>query len=156
MMLLGEPQISRKNPTISSWSISQHIHHSLLVAAGIFEILGEMIEEGDKPAKPTPKGTSLLAYPVLVFGYIPRGKGRSPAQFLAPEGVKADEIVQLNAAVVGMLEDLEVNGDRLTTVPGKRAHPVLGALSASEWLRFLVIHNGHHMKIIRQLEPQGR
>jgi hypothetical protein len=42
--------------------------------------------------------------------------------------------------------------DELDTVPRRFPHLYLGPLSATEWIRFMVLHTRHHLDSIRRIE----
>lgn len=129
---------------VSDWSVGRHLEHLLLSDRGILDWLAPIARgEGSSGGGggPTPVG-----WLVLVTGWIPRGRGSAPGMTV-PEGRERSEVAAGLRAVLesarGLADDLE----RLDEATGRMPHPVLGAFTAGQWLRFARIHHEHHEKI---------
>jgi hypothetical protein len=123
----------------SSWCVAAHLDHTLKVTNSTLQILL-------KPELPVlPKGINLIGRLVLITGWIPRGRGRSPERLRGAQ-VPAEEL----EAQLALLDELIV---RVAAEPSRNAspvfrHPFFGGLTFAESLTFLTVHTDHHLKII--------
>jgi hypothetical protein len=125
----------------SAWSIGEQLDHSLKVAsASIFVLL--------KPDLPTlSRGINLAGRMVLLTGWIPRGRGKSPEKLLGTPATSEE--------LTTRLAELDTLIDRATAsaTAGRDAapifrHPLFGGLSFAQTLDFIAIHTHHHLKIV--------
>ncbi|WP_299245058.1 DUF1569 domain-containing protein [uncultured Aquimarina sp.] len=128
------------NTNVSKVPIAWHLDHSLKVINRIHDVL--------KSSDPTvyEKRFSLARSFSYTFGYIPRGRGKSPASVLPPEDIKTEDILsQLEIARenIADLSNLDPNVNFI--------HPVFGQLNKKQAKRFLKIHTKHHLKIIQDI-----
>ncbi len=133
---------------ISAWSIAEHLDHLALANRAITQGIEGMLAAPDQDEG---GDLNLIGRTVLLTGWIPRGKGQAP-DFTRPRGaLPADlrvELAEIQADVAGL-------EGRLSTVAaarGRRAHPAFGGLRPLQWLRFVGIHNRHHLKIMRDIQ----
>jgi hypothetical protein len=124
----------------SSWSVAEHFDHTIKVAHSVLSELAH-------PRRPPPsRPLNLIGKVILVIGWIPRGRGRSPEK-LRGGAVTMDELRERLTALEAVIE--EVAGK---TVPRSRVplipHPYFGGLTYAQALRFVAIHNHHHLKIV--------
>lgn len=101
--------------------------------------------ERSKGAKPT-TGFSIERTVVLRFGYIPRGRSRSP-EFTKPKA---------SVPVEDLLALLDKSAREIARVPSfDRAawfhHPLLGPMDRDQALRFVQVHHRHHLKIVADI-----
>lgn len=136
--IAASAQLERTAPAVSAWGTSQHIDHCLKVTTG-------MLRRVVRP-KPEKGRINIVGRLVLLVGWIPRGRGKAPERVLGAQASREE--------VDRMLDDLEqvvatitpeAFTDRRTAVI---RHPYFGGLTAEQALRFTVIHNRHHLKII--------
>jgi hypothetical protein len=125
----------------SGWSISEHVDHCVRVMRVALERIHE--------PKPTSRPKSLVGHVILAIGWIPRGRGKAP-ELVRGTRRSSEEISSEINELRRLAGDLppHVLSDRKTRV---MKHPYFGGLTASETLRFLAIHNRHHLKIIRDI-----
>ena len=138
-------QIAKANQTISNWNISQHIDHIILVNNKISEVIcsGTLDESSILPTK-------FLVYVVLATKFIPRGKGKSPEQFISSMPVDKKIINKLDEHLLELKKQSDLI-DSSIKKPGKFNHPVFGGLTRGQWLKFMHIHSLHHFKIITDI-----
>ena len=139
---LDSDHVDCASVSVSEWCASEHIEHMAKVTAAIL----------DRIATGKPMDGSTISWSgrlVLLLGWIPRGKAKAPKE-VRPVRVSVDEIRttidQLQPRLATL--DAALFGDRVT--PRVR-HPYFGALTAVEGLRFIVVHNQHHLKIVRDI-----
>ncbi len=137
-----EERLQRVTPALSGWSVSSHLDHTLKVTALIANsIAGAQEIEGP--------GNSWLGKAVLFFGYIPRGKAKSPAAVVGSQCSHA-ELRALLVSTAAQLEGLAGSPILAKSVRLVR-HPRFGVLTPAEGLRFAAVHTHHHLKIAREI-----
>lgn len=139
---LPEAQLYGVDVSVSGWSPAEHLDHLLKVCNAI---LGRVREE-NPPAEP--RAISLLGRVILACGWIPRGRAKAPARVF---GARAS-VAELEAALAKL--EANVNGIAPPMVALQRPivpHPVFGGLTPSQALRFIVIHNAHHFRIVDEI-----
>lgn len=121
----------------SAWSVGTHIEHCALAMSGVCQSL----KESGRPAPAS--GWSLLRCIVLTTGIIPRGRGKAPAQTVPGEHASAEKLSEmLDQAEAQLRETLKLDKNCWFK------HHVFGVLKRDAAIRFLAIHNRHHLKII--------
>ena len=123
------------NLDVSGWSVAQHLDH-LLKAAGR---ICTQINLKDKKAT---KRKNLLGYVILSIGIIP--KGRKSPRAVEGQPTSTEELFKSLQNVKSLFEKIDFSNLQLTSFD----HHVFGGLNGKDWLRFMQIHNGHHLKII--------
>lgn len=146
--LLPEAQLFAVAPRISGWSPAEHLDHTLKVSQSIVHRIG------DAQAEASPRGISMEGRAVLMIGWIPRGVGRAPerlrgaratAEELEARIVRYEKVLAAVNAPSGMAA-------RARIVP----HPRFGGLTPAEGLRFAVVHNRHHLRIVGEVLRMSR
>lgn len=128
-------------PSVSQKGIYWHVDHCLRILEGI----PEMMRQSDK--KDYQPKSSLMKFVVMTFGWIPRGKGKSPKNVLPDEE-------KLDAQSIDRRSDQAfhqvVSIHKLPEWSYMR-HPLFGSLNKDEAIKFLGIHTRHHLKIMRDI-----
>lgn len=130
-------QINKENLQISKASVGWHLEHSLLILNGSLKGLTMT-----NPDNYNPK-FSIKKFIFLNFGLIPRGKIKSPKQFIPLETPTKESLEKLLNLAKERLEAIK-------NLPAKAyiTHPFLGDLDRKTTLRFLGLHTNHHLKIV--------
>lgn len=151
---------ARADP-VSAWSVGQHLEHLLLSDRRILgwvesvaeaggsvreaEEAGGSVREADEAGAPSCRG-----WLVLVTGFIPRGKGQAP-EATRPSGMAREAVErglwEMTARAVRLGSSLEA----IAVSSARLRHPVLGAFTGAQWLRFAGVHHAHHEKIVRDI-----
>jgi hypothetical protein len=128
--------------SVSAWSAAEHIDHSLKVASAFTTRIA-----GQKALHDL-KGINLAGRIVLFAGWIPRGRGKAPEPM---HGVRV-EASSLAAAIDALKEQIAAIEPSLFEKPTLIAkHPYFGGLTAAQALRFVGVHNQHHLRIARDV-----
>lgn len=147
LAMLPEPQLFAAS-TISGWTPAEHLDHLMRVAASI----AELIMATD--AAPLSRGINVVGRLILSVGRIPRGRAAAPERFRAERTDGAallDALGRLEASVARIAAD-GVARRRVPTVK----HPRFGGLTPPQALRFMAVHNDHHLRIIDDILGKGR
>jgi len=131
------PKIHVTNEKVSKASVGWHLEHSLLILNGSLKGLTMT-----NPDNYNPK-SSIKKFVFLNFGLIPRGKIKSPKQFIPLETPTKESVEKF----------LNLAKERLEAVKNLSAksyitHPFLGDLDKKATLIFLRLHTNHHLKIV--------
>lgn len=132
-------------PAISSWSVGEHIHHCCLSMIGI----SKSLRKSSSPAPRTKLTVARTA--VLTFGFIPRGRAQSPSFVVPKPAMPQSELramLDQSAELLAMAHGLE----RSTWF----THPFLGVMNRDQALKFVLVHNSHHLKIVSDILKQRR
>lgn len=134
------PVMNQLNVKISTVDVAWHIDHSLKVINRIYDVL----------TKSDPRDYnyqfSLGRLVIFSWGDFPRGVAKSPKVVLPPSVVlKEDLITQLEMA--------RKNISNIDDLPAKAhfEHFSFKMLDRNRTKRFLTVHTGHHVKIIRDI-----
>ena len=132
------------------WSISEILEHLYLTYTGTIKGFGRVIEAG-KPLAAVPTWKQRMhALVVVGFGYLPSGR-EAPA-VARPRGLPSEQVLSEVGSKISEMDEIMA---RCAANFGSRAkildHPILGALSISQWRKFHLIHGRHHVKQIQRL-----
>ncbi len=126
--------------SVSDVNVGWHICHTLMACIGIIKAL----------EKSNPKDYKFDFVPlrILVFtlGKIPRGKGKAPKP-AQPKPTFTKENIEEN------LKNCHTVLSNIDAIPDEHffKHHVFGNLKKAKTLKFITIHNEHHLKIIRDI-----
>ncbi len=127
-------------PTVSAWSIGMHVHHCCLAMTRISQSL-------IASTPPPPRSRfSLRTSLVLLTGRIPRGRGRSPDDVMPRYDISPAELLTL----LDQSERILAEVNHLDPWTWFR-HFAFGVLNRDKTLRFMCIHNQHHLRIISDI-----
>lgn len=134
-------EFKKINRTISTWSIAEQVDHILKVNNSVLNSIEK--ETSSKVKKPlTFKGKI-----VLLFGYIPRRKVKAP-EHVVPEKKMTEQILTELEQTIKRLQDVSAKDLEKTILIN---HPFIGGMSPKQWIRFLYVHQDHHLKIVRDI-----
>lgn len=143
----GDECRTRRDP--AKWSVVEIVEHLTRSYSGTAKGFERCLEKGAPLATVTTLKQSLQQFALLNLGYFP--EGRQAPKFIIPTGE-----LDLAAVLDAVRRDLARLDDsagkaRQALGSGKMLdHPILGALTVEQWLRFHVVHTEHHAKQIRE------
>jgi hypothetical protein len=131
---------------MSQWTPSEHVDHSVKVMSSIVARLLDPAAERGRPF-------SLLGRLILLLGWIPRGRGKSPTRLRGARATREELSIALDtlASQLARLEASHLALSRGPIVP----HPLFGGLTPPQAVRFAAIHTKHHLKIVADLLRRG-
>lgn len=130
------------------WSVIDIVEHLQLAYSGTAKGFDLCLEAGVPSAKRFSLANTIRKFVVIRAGYFPAG--RQAPKFILPKGD-----VDLPTAIERARRDLAWLDRSATRVRERFGaapildHPLLGAFTLDEWLRFHWIHTRHHEKQIR-------
>jgi hypothetical protein len=131
---------------LSRWSPSEHIDHSVKVMSSIVR---RLLQADADPGRPL----SAVGRLILLFGWIPRGRGKSPERLRGARTTR-EELAAALDALASQLARLEASHLALARGPVV-PHPRFGGMTPPQAVRFAAIHTKHHLKIVADLLRQG-
>ena len=145
---LPEPQLFASSP-LSGWTPSEHLNHLIRVCHSVVGLLL------DPAARTLSRRINFMGRVILHTGRIPRGRAKAPEQFVAVRSESAELLASLDAL------ELAIARIPIADLPKRRdatvKHPRFGGLTPSQALRFIAVHNDHHLRIIDDmLKGAGR
>jgi hypothetical protein len=130
------------------WSVAEIVEHLDRTYSGTAKGFEKCLEAGAPLAKNFSLKGKLRAFVVVTLGRFPEGVP-------APKHVIPTSEVDLPTALANARRDLE-RFDRAAIAARDRFgsgpvldHPLIGAFTVDQWLRFHVVHTRHHEKQIR-------
>ncbi len=127
-------------PAVSKWSVGMHVHHCCLGMIGICQTL-------IASTPPPPRSRfSLIRALIFLSGRIPRGRGRSPDAAVPKQDISPAELLAL-------LEETErkLNDVRQLDAGTWYKHFAFGVFDRDKTIKFIRIHNRHHLRIISDI-----
>ena len=141
----GDEAKLRRDP--AKWSVAEIVEHLTRAYSGTAKGFERCVEKGAPLASATTVKQSIQQFALINLGYFP--EGRQAPKHIIPSGE-----LDLHAVLDAVRRDLA----RLDEAAGKARqalgtgkmldHPILGALTIDQWLRFHVVHTRHHAKQI--------
>jgi hypothetical protein len=138
---------TRRDP--AKWSIAEIIEHLTRSYSGTAKGFERCLEKGAPLATSTTLKQRVRQFAVINLGVFPQGRQ-------APKHILPTGELDLGAVLDAVRRDLlRLDESALKTKDalggGKMLdHPILGALSIDQWLKFHVVHTQHHAKQIVQ------
>lgn len=139
------PRVTGAHAEVSGWSIGQHLDHCLQVDRSILDTISDPPDVKELPP------LKMVGRIILATGWIPRGKGRAPAKF-EPQEVSTETISSGLSETRELLSLTAAEPERLAGKEPIAAHFYFGGFTPAQWLRFLEVHQNHHLKIVADIE----
>jgi uncharacterized protein DUF1569 len=143
----GDEARLRRDP--AKWSPVEIIEHLTRAYSGTAKGFERCLEKGAPLATSATLKQRLQQFALINLGFFP--EGRQAPKFIIPTG-ELDLAAVLNAVRRDLTRlDESASKARQSLGSGKMLdHPILGALTVDEWLRFHVVHTEHHARQIAQ------
>lgn len=144
---LPEEELTGYAEAVSAWAPAQHLEHLAITGGEVLSAVEAGLRAGNEAA---PRRPGFMGWMVLATGWLPRGAGKALKSW-SPSDARPGRAREGLAALAARLEGFE---PRLPEIAAARAtvrHPVLGHFTPAQWLRFLEVHQNHHLKIIRDV-----
>jgi hypothetical protein len=143
----GSGSGTRRDP--AKWSVAEIVEHLTRAYSGTAKGFERCLEKGTPLATSTTLKQRLRQFALITLGFFP--EGRQAPKHIIPTGE-----LDLGAVVDAVRRDLlrldeSARKTKDALGGGKMLdHPILGALSVDQWLKFHVVHTQHHAKQIVQ------
>lgn len=142
-----DERLFRRVERVSAWSVADHVDHLAKSNAAMADAIRKLIAPGSSEVD---RGLTLVGRAVLLSGWIPRGAGKAP-ESTRPQVESSDELRRGVGESRQAVLDLESALPAIEAARGRIDHFAFGGLTARQWLRVMVIHTRHHLKIIESI-----
>lgn len=129
---------------VSNWSVGQQCLHILKVANLIGSQVPGLLEGKSAEGGPAP---SPMKAGVLAQGF-PRGVAQAPAGLGVHYQPGLAEIQAELEKTRALWKSITDRRAEVASATASFPHPVLGPMSAAEWVRFTTVHTAHHLAIV--------
>jgi hypothetical protein len=143
----GDESRVRRDP--QRWSVAEIVEHLTRAYSGTAKGFERCVEKGAPLATPVSLKQRLQQFALIELGYFP--EGRQAPKHILPAG-ELDMPALLDAVRRDLARlDRSAAKSREALGSGKMLdHPIIGALTVSQWLKFHVVHTRHHARQIAQ------
>lgn len=143
----GPEAAVRKDP--AKWSVAEIVEHLARTYSGTAKGFERCLEKGAPLATPTTLKHTLQQFMLIELGFFP--EGRPAPKHVVPAG-ELDLRGVMDAARAGLvrLDEAAIQARQALGSGKMLDHPIIGALTIDQWLRFHVVHTEHHAKQIRE------
>jgi hypothetical protein len=142
-------------PGVSGWSVGQQVDHLARVGVEIARGLTEVVATGVFPTHATDAPTTMTGMALLRLGWIPRGVAKAPKSVTPDPTPETEEIRGRIDEFRSILARLRGDIAAVDGASARRKHPYFGGLTAASWVRFLWVHQRHHLKIVRDIRREA-
>ena len=143
----GDECRTRRDP--KQWSVVEILEHLTRAYSGTAKGFERCVEKGVSLATGATARQRLQQLVLISFGYFPAG--REAPKHILPTGEL--DLAAVLDAVRRDLARLDESGARARQALGTGKmldHPILGALTVDQWMKFHEVHTRHHARQIQQ------
>ncbi len=143
----GDESRVRRDP--NRWSVVEIVEHLARAYSGTAKGFERCLEKGAPLASPASLKQRVQQFALIELGFFP--EGRTAPKHIIPSGEL--DLPAVLAAVPRDLARLDEAASRTREKLGKGKmldHPILGALTIDQWLKFHVVHTRHHARQIAE------
>ena len=138
---------TRRDPT--KWSVVEIVEHLTRAYSGTAKGFERCVEKGAPLANATTVKQQLLQFALINLGYFP--EGRQAPKYIIPSGeLDLDAVLAAVRRDLARLDEAASKAKQALGAGKMLDHPILGALTVDQWLKFHVVHTRHHAKQISQ------
>ena len=150
---------------VSGWSVGAQLDHLSRAGTEIVKGLEGVAQTGGFVEHRTELPATLIGRALLRLAWFPRGVAKAPKSVVPEESPTVEDVRGRLEAMAVAVVALEQKAEILGVSRTRRKHPRFGGLTATQWVRFIFVHQRHHLKIVRdilavepgfKLEPQPK
>jgi len=130
------------------WSVVEIVEHLQRAYSGTAKGFDRSIEKGAPLATRATLKQSLQAFALINLGYFPEGR-QAPKHIMPSGSVALPEVIEGVKKDLAWLDEAAVRARARFGTVKVLDHPILGAFTVDQWLRFHLVHTRHHEKQIR-------
>ena len=135
----------RRDP--DKWSVVEVVEHLTRAYSGTAKGFERCLEKGAPLAtSPTFKQT-LQQFALINLGYFPEGR-QAPKHILPTGELDLNAVLGAVRRDLARLDDVAIKAKQALGSGKMLDHPILGALTVDQWLKFHVVHSRHHARQI--------
>jgi hypothetical protein len=143
----GDEARARREP--NRWSVVEIVEHLARAYSGTAKGFERCVEKGASLASPITLKQRVQQFALIGLGYFP--EGRQAPKHIIPSG-DLDLAAVLDAARrdLARLDSAAIKARDALGAGKMLDHPIIGALTVDQWLKFHEVHTRHHARQIAQ------
>jgi len=130
------------------WSVVEIVEHLQRTFSGTAKGFERCLEKGAPLATVASIKQTVAAFALINLGYFPAGR-QAPTHVLPTGTIALPVVIEGVKKDLAWLDDAAVRARQAFGTAKVMDHPILGAFSVDQWLRFHLVHTRHHEKQIR-------
>jgi hypothetical protein len=142
----GAECAARRDPT--QWSVCEVVEHLQRAYLGTAKGFERCLEKGQPIATPPSLKQRFAGFAVVSLGYFPVGR-QAPKHIIPTGELDLQAVLDAVRRDLARLDDAAVKTRDQFGAAKVVDHPILGAFSVDQWLKFHLVHTRHHEKQIR-------
>ena len=143
----GEGANTRRDP--AKWSVAEIVEHLSRAYSGTAKGFDRCVEKGAPLASSTTFKQRVQQFALITLGMFP--EGRPAPKHIIPTGeIDLAAVLDATRRNLAWLDESAVKAQRALGTGKMLDHPIIGALTVDQWLKFHVVHTRHHAKQIAQ------
>ena len=143
----GPESATRRDP--KKWSVVEVVEHLTRAYSGTAKGFERCLEKNAPLATGTSLKQRIRQFVVIDVGYFPTGV-EAPKHILPAGELDLTAVLDAVRRDLTRLDDAAIKAANNFGSVKILDHPILGALTVDQWLKFHVVHTRHHEKQIRE------
>jgi len=135
----------RRDP--ARWSPVEIVEHLTRSYSGTAKGFERCVEKGAPLATATTIKQRLQQFALIKLGYFPEGRP-APKHIIPTGDLDHNAVLEAVRRDLARLDDAAIKARQALGSGKMLDHPILGALTIDQWLKFHVVHTKHHAKQI--------
>jgi hypothetical protein len=135
----------RRDP--NQWSVVEIVEHLTRAYSGTAKGFERCLEKGAPLATRPTVRQRFQQFGLINLGYFPKGR-QAPKHILPTGELDLNAVVNAVRRDLARLDDAAIKTKRELGTGKMLDHPILGALTVDQWLKFHVVHSQHHARQI--------
>ena len=141
----GADARTRHDP--SKWSIVEIIEHLSRAYSGTAKGFERCLEKGAPLATGTTFKQRVQQFALINLGFFPEGR-QAPKHIIPTGELDLSAVLDASRRNLAWLDEAAQKTGRVLGSGKMLDHPILGALTVDQWLKFHEVHTRHHAKQI--------
>ena len=141
----GSQYSVRRDP--ARWSPVEIVEHLTRSYSGTAKGFERCVEKGAPLATATTIKQRLQQFALIKLGYFPEGR-QSPKHIIPTGDLDHHAVLEAVRRDLARLDDAAIKARQALGSGKMLDHPILGALTIDQWLKFHVVHTKHHARQI--------
>ena len=137
----GDDVRLRRDP--AKWSPVEIVEHLTRSYSGTAKGFERCVEKGAPLATATTIKQRLQQFALIKLGYFPEGR-QAPKHIIPTGDLDHHAVLEAVRRDLARLDDAAIKARQALGSGKMLDHPILGALTIDQWLKFHVVHTQHH------------
>jgi len=143
----GDESKARRDP--GQWSVVEIVEHLTRAYSGTAKGFERCLEKSASLASTASMRQHLQQFALINLGYFPEGR-QAPKHILPTGELDLGAVLDAVRRDLARLDESAARTRQALGTGKMLDHPILGALTVDQWLKFHAVHTAHHARQIRQ------